>query len=102
MAYNDKPPIDQGVPGCKPKTRPLQFKRGTSRAWRKANPVLLSGEPGFEVNTYKMKVGDGKSRWSISFVATGLEHSGKQSLASHIFSPVAALIAIHVAYSLAP
>ena len=64
MAYNDKPPIDQGVPGCKPKTRPLQFKRGTSRAWRKANPVLLSGEPGFEVNTYKMKVGDGKSRWS--------------------------------------
>lgn len=66
MAYEiDRPPIDQGVSSnCKPKTRPLQFKRGTSRAWRKANPVLLSGEPGFEVNTYKMKVGDGRSRWS--------------------------------------
>lgn len=63
MAYGDKPPIDQGIPGMKPKTMPLQFKRGTSRAWRKANPVLLNGEPGYEVDTHKMKVGDGINCW---------------------------------------
>lgn len=54
---------DQGEQ-YKPPTRPLQFKRGTARAFRKANPVLLSGEPAFEIDTDKMKVGTGKKAYN--------------------------------------
>ena len=50
---------DHGAPPPKPITRPLQFKRGTAEAFRKKNPILLYGEPAFEKDTNKMKVGNG-------------------------------------------
>lgn len=56
--------VDNGVPMPKPKTMPLQFKRGTDRAFRKQNPILLKGEPGYEWNTHKLKVGDGITRYN--------------------------------------
>jgi hypothetical protein len=51
--------IDQGAVKEKPKSKPLQLKRGRSTAWRRYNPVLLSGEPGFELDTHQLKIGDG-------------------------------------------
>lgn len=57
-------PIDQGVPPKSPKTRPLQLKRGSAAAFKKANPILLNGEPGFEYDTFKLKVGDGYTRYN--------------------------------------
>jgi hypothetical protein len=57
-----KPPVDNGVP-IKPKTRPLQFKRGTAKAFYDVNPVLLYGEPSFEKDTHKMKIGDGYNKY---------------------------------------
>ncbi len=56
--------IDQGVTPKKPKTKPLQFKRGTSLAFKKVNPILLCGEPAYEWDTHKLKVGDGKTRYN--------------------------------------
>ena len=56
--------IDHGVPPPKPITRPLQFKRGTSAAFKKVNPVLLNGEPAFEKDTNKMKVGNGSTPYN--------------------------------------
>ena len=55
--------IDQGITPKKPKTKPLQFRRGTAAAFEKYNPILLSGEPGFEYDTKKLKVGDGHTRY---------------------------------------
>ena len=55
--------IDHGNLCEKPKNRPLQFKRGSAHAFRKANPILLNGEPAYEWDTKKMKVGDGKTRY---------------------------------------
>lgn len=43
----------------KPKTRPLQFKRATAKGFANVNPILLYGEPAFEKDTLKMKVGNG-------------------------------------------
>ena len=63
MAYDNKFP-DTGYYPPKPKLRPLQFKRGKSVAWRRSNPILLSGEPGVELDTLKMKIGDGKTPWN--------------------------------------
>ena len=58
-----KPPVDNGVV-IKPKSRPLQFKRGSARAFAQVNPVLLYGEPAFEKDTCKMKVGNGTTRYN--------------------------------------
>lgn len=46
------------------KNKPLQFKRGTSRAFWRANLVLLEGQPAFETDTNKLKIGDGKTRYN--------------------------------------
>lgn len=44
-------------------TSRIQLRRAAALFWSSTNPVLLRGEPGFETDTYKMKVGDGISRW---------------------------------------
>jgi hypothetical protein len=42
----------------------MQQRRGTAAQWTSANPVLGSGEIGFETDTSKFKIGDGTSTWS--------------------------------------
>ena len=44
--------------------RPLQVKRGTHIAFFNVNPVLLKGQPGYEYDTHKLKLGDGKTPWN--------------------------------------
>ena len=41
----------------------FQLKRGTADRWIELNPILEAGEPGFELDTGKLKIGDGKSNW---------------------------------------
>lgn len=40
-----------------------QFKRGTAQRWVEVNPILKQGEPGFEYDTGKLKIGDGFTPW---------------------------------------
>lgn len=40
-----------------------QFKRGTAQRWIDVNPILKDGEPGFEYDTGKFKIGDGFTPW---------------------------------------
>ena len=44
--------------------RQIKLRAGTAAAWTAANPVLLLGEPGVEVDTGKIKIGDGVLAWS--------------------------------------
>lgn len=41
-----------------------QFKRDDATTWTEKNPVLLEGEPGLELDTGKIKIGDGVSNWN--------------------------------------
>lgn len=41
----------------------FQLKRGTAARWLEVNPVLAQGEPGYEYDTHKLKIGDGIKRW---------------------------------------
>jgi hypothetical protein len=41
----------------------IQVRRGTAAQWVTANPVLSSGELGFETDTGKFKIGDGALEW---------------------------------------
>ncbi len=42
----------------------IQLKRGKSSSWSSLNIVLNPGEPGFEIDTGKLKVGDGTTAWN--------------------------------------
>lgn len=42
----------------------IKLRRGTAAQWTSANPTLAEGEAGFEVDTNKLKVGDGINTWN--------------------------------------
>ncbi len=46
-----------------PVKRLIQLRRGTSQQWNFNNPVLSPGESGFEIDTGRLKIGDGFSTW---------------------------------------
>lgn len=47
----------------------IQLKRGKSSSWNSLNPILNPGEPGFEIDTGKIKIGNGVSAWrNLSYV----------------------------------
>jgi len=45
-------------------TTRIQYRRDTAANWTAVNPVLAAGEPGYETETDKYKIGDGVSAWS--------------------------------------
>lgn len=49
----------------------IQLRRGTAAQWTAQNPVLSAGEPGVEVDTSKIKIGDGSTAWNSLLYATG-------------------------------
>lgn len=50
----------------------IRFKTDTSEAWRNNNPILLSGEEGYESDTNLIKIGDGVHRWlELNYVNSG-------------------------------
>ena len=42
----------------------IQLRRGTASEWTSANPVLALGEPGWERDTGRLKIGDGGTAWT--------------------------------------
>lgn len=42
----------------------IKLRRGTAAQWTSANSVLASGEPGFETDTNKFKIGNGSDSWN--------------------------------------
>ena len=41
----------------------IQFKRGSSESWRKLKKPLAAGQPGYDKDKHKIKVGDGEKLW---------------------------------------
>ena len=41
----------------------IQFKRGTGARWEELNPILEVGEPGYNLDNGRFKIGDGKTPW---------------------------------------
>lgn len=59
----------------------ILLRRGTSTAWTSANPLLAAGEPGYETDTGKFKIGDGTTQWnSLPYAAaTDISELGDSS-----------------------
>lgn len=73
----------------------FQFKRATAANWTSFNPVLSAGEPGAELDTGLMKIGDGTSTW------TALPYAGSQAeydTAANLIAADDVLLAGAVAY----
>jgi hypothetical protein len=50
----------------------IKIRRGTAVTWTSVDPVLAEGEPGYEIDTRKLKFGDGVTRWSdLPYVVGG-------------------------------
>ena len=46
----------------------------TASEWTSSNPVLLSGELGYETDTQKMKIGNGASVWAnLEYLDSGIQ-----------------------------
>lgn len=52
-------------------TTRIKFRRDTAANWTAEDPVLALGEPGFEQDTNKLKIGDGETAWSGLDYASG-------------------------------
>ena len=51
----------------------IKLRRGTAAEWQAANELLKLGEPGFEKDTYKLKIGDGETLWNdLPYVSGGM------------------------------
>lgn len=51
----------------------FKFKRGNAAAWASVNPILEAGEPGFELDTGKLKVGNGVTPWNeLNYINSNL------------------------------
>lgn len=58
-----------------------QFKRGTAQRWIEVNPILKQGEPGFEYDTGKLKIGDGFTPWlALPYINENIEVSGQEEM----------------------
>lgn len=51
-------------------TTRIKLRRDTAANWTRVNPILASGEPGLELDSGKVKYGNGTTRWN------SLEYSG--------------------------
>ena len=55
----------------------ILLRRDTAANWSANNPVLASGEPGYETDTYRMKIGDGTTQWlSLPYYVGGIGPTG--------------------------
>jgi len=58
---------------CPPSKVKFQFRRDTLCSWYNTNPLLLAGEPAFEIDTNSFKVGDGINKWnSLPYIQSPL------------------------------
>ena len=49
----------------------IQLRRDTTANWTRVNPILDDGEPGLEIDTNKVKYGDGNTAWNALDYASG-------------------------------
>jgi predicted secreted protein len=50
----------------------IQFKRGTTKSWRGTKTKLAPGQPGYDKDKHKIKIGDGAKTWSELPYVSGL------------------------------
>lgn len=70
----------------------IQIRRGSAAFWESENPILHDGEPGYERDTRRLKIGDGATHWrELPYSTDAVQDSGgaidPTDLLAHINSP---------------
>lgn len=60
----------------------ITIRKGSSTDWALSNPVLASGEPGYDTTNNILKIGNGSSTWS-SLSPIGSGGSGSQNISNY-------------------
>jgi hypothetical protein len=76
----------------------ILFRRGTASQWTTANPILGSGEPGFETDTSKFKIGNGTASWSELDYFSGGGGSASVDLSDYLTKASASAIYLEGVY----
>ena len=50
----------------------IQFRRGTTKSWRNTKSKLSAGQPGYDKEKHKIKIGDGQTLWNDLPYVSGL------------------------------
>lgn len=49
----------------------LRLRSDSKQNWTQVNPILQAGEPGFEIDTGNLKIGDGLKNWNdLNYIGT--------------------------------
>lgn len=75
-----------------PRKTLIEFRRDTAANFTATNPVLAAGEPGFETDTGKLKIGDGSTVWA------SLAYINAAALVSSVFGRAGAVVAANGDY----
>jgi Major tropism determinant N-terminal domain len=71
----------------------IQLRRDTSANWATINPILADGEPGLEIDTNKIKYGDGTTVWSeLDYAGAGFQYANIQE--GNVGNPVTSITGI--------
>jgi hypothetical protein len=61
----------------------FQLRRGTQTRWAEVNPILHQGEPGFEYDTNRLKIGDGINPWlKLPYITDNIEVNKQEEMVS--------------------
>jgi len=64
----------------------IQLKRGMAANWVSLNPILKPGEPGMELDTGRLKIGNGTDAW-LDLKYVGEDGRGVVNAATHYDFP---------------
>lgn len=65
----------------------IRLRRDNASDWIAANPVLADGEPGYENDTRKLKIGNGSARWvDLEYIASSTSNAFDEALQAHVDS----------------
>lgn len=66
----------------------FQLRRGYEAAWKRNNPILASGEPGFVIDKNALKIGDGVTAWNdLEYIGGQGKNSGVYNAETHYDFP---------------
>ena len=65
----------------------IRLRRNTSTQWVSLDPVLGPGEQGYEIDTNRIKVGNGSTRWSqLEYLGSDEAAVSQADLDAHVQS----------------
>ena len=66
----------------------FQLRRGYEAAWKRNNPILACGEPGFVIDKNALKIGDGVTAWNdLEYIKGQGEKGGVYNANTHYDFP---------------